>query len=83
VELTRDFRDVEKRYRVGTILMEYGSPEEAAVWLRTALEIDPRHEPSHRALFDYYSRIGDEAQAARHRRFLTSDTQSPPPGDAT
>lgn len=69
-ELIRNPGSAEKRYGIGTTLLKYGSAEEGVNWLLTALELDPDHGPTHRALFDYFTEQGDSARADRHRRFL-------------
>lgn len=72
-ELTRNPGSAEKRYRIGTTLLRYGSAEEGVNWLHTALELQPDHAPTHRALFDYFTEQGDAARADRHRRFLEQE----------
>lgn len=60
--------NVELRYKLGAILLEYGQPSTGLAWLESALQLDPHHRPTHSALADYYSRQGNEAAAAEHRR---------------
>jgi Tfp pilus assembly protein PilF len=60
---------------IGTIFLRAGSDREGRHWLYSALRNDPGYLPAHRALAAYYRRIGDNAMAARHLRFL-------PPGEA-
>jgi predicted Zn-dependent protease len=50
----RDSNDVEARYRLGVLLMLYDDPDEAAIWLLGALDIDPAHIGAHAALADHY-----------------------------
>lgn len=57
------------RYQIGAALLEYGSPEEGAKWLRTVLEIDPDHQATHRALAAY-SQATDDWRASEYRRLL-------------
>ena len=35
--------DAELRYEIGAILFQYGSPDDAARWMRAALELQPDH----------------------------------------
>ena len=35
---------------------------------QAALQADPQHRPTHRALADLYERQGDPAEAEKHRR---------------
>jgi Tfp pilus assembly protein PilF len=61
-------RDASLRHEAAMIFLSNGMPEEALIWLRIALELDPAHRPSHQALADYYEQRGDTELAARHRR---------------
>lgn len=53
---------------VGKILLRNGQAEQGLRWLGNALQEDPRHQPAHQALADYYERTGNAALAARHRQ---------------
>jgi tetratricopeptide (TPR) repeat protein len=64
--------DPDVRAEVGGMMLELGLEQEAARWYEIALQIDPQHRPSHEALAAYWSRAGDQARAARHRRALPS-----------
>jgi len=60
--------NVELRYQLGALLLEYGQSATALGWLDSALQLDPYHAPTHAALADYYASQGNEAAAAEHRR---------------
>ena len=62
--------DLAARYEAGVIFLQYGMTQDGLHWLSTALELDPNHRPTHRALADYYERTDDKELAAWHRRFL-------------
>ena len=47
--------DVEARYQVGSVMLNYISPNQGLVWLNSALKYDPDHLPTHRLLADYFS----------------------------
>jgi tetratricopeptide (TPR) repeat protein len=47
-------------------------------WLRRALALDPAHQPTHKALAEYYERIGDADKAAFHHRQLKPDGKAGP-----
>jgi hypothetical protein len=68
---------VQERYQVGRTLMLYASPPKGAAWLRSVLEVDPHHGPTHRMLADYYAERNDQQLAERHRRQagLTGDIE--------
>jgi tetratricopeptide (TPR) repeat protein len=48
-------------------------------WLHRALQQNPAHQPSHKALADYYEQKGEKDKAAFHRRQLKSETKSATP----
>src|SRR5205823_3225847 len=52
---------------VGVLCLRAGQDAEGLHWLNEALEEDPHHEPTHRALADYFDKHGNPALAARHR----------------
>lgn len=58
--------DVELRHEIGMILMQYESPSEGARWLRSVLELQPKHRPTHAALAEYYRSIGNAKLAQQH-----------------
>lgn len=60
--------DAQVRYDIGMTLLKYGSPDDGAKWLRTVLELQPDHKPTHRALAVYCESLGDWENAEVHRR---------------
>jgi tetratricopeptide (TPR) repeat protein len=54
-------------HELGTAYLRTGGLAEGERWLKSALQLDPGHEPSHRALADHYQQFGQPARAARHR----------------
>jgi tetratricopeptide (TPR) repeat protein len=65
-EVLRTPYDPSLRSEVGIIFLRNGDPEKGLRWLYMALQQDPRHEPTHRALVNYYERNGRLDLAARH-----------------
>jgi tetratricopeptide (TPR) repeat protein len=55
---------------LGELLLQTGRERLGRYWLDRALERDPDHQPTHRALAAYYQKTGDTASAAAHRRHL-------------
>lgn len=76
---------VELRYEIGVALLQYESPQAGAGWLRSALDIDPHHRPTHEALAGYYEQQRNSELARFHRLQATSSPDdarilmSPPP----
>ena len=60
--------DPELRYEIGVILLNYGSPDDGAKWLRTVLQLEPDHVGAHQALAVYCQTRGDWRKAFDHRR---------------
>jgi tetratricopeptide (TPR) repeat protein len=60
--------DPAPRCEADMICMRNGQEQEALRWLFGALQSDPRYQPAHDALADYYERHGDPKAAAEHRR---------------
>jgi tetratricopeptide (TPR) repeat protein len=55
---------------IGNLLLSIGKDRLGVYWLERALERDPGHQPTHKALAEYYEKQGDREQAALHRRLL-------------
>jgi tetratricopeptide (TPR) repeat protein len=70
--------DPAKAFEIGTSLLQMKQNRQGEFWLQKALERDPRHQPSLRALADYYERTGDrDAAAACRRRLAKLDDKTP------
>ncbi|HID74780.1 MAG TPA: tetratricopeptide repeat protein [Planctomycetaceae bacterium] len=65
-ESLRKPHEAEVRYQIGTILFRYGPPDDAAKWMRAALQLDPEHVGAHRALAAYFRQRDEAAKAAFH-----------------
>lgn len=66
-EMARNPKDPKLYYEVGMFYMRYGKPDIGVRWLYSALKLDPTHQPSHQALYEYFQRSGDVEKAERHR----------------
>lgn len=55
---------------IGEFLLMVGRSEVGRYWLERALQRDPGHQRSHRALAAYYQKKGDATSAEAHRRKL-------------
>jgi predicted Zn-dependent protease len=67
-EMQRRPNDPALMHEAGVISLRAGAPREGLRWLYRALEIDPKHVPTHQALAGFYERTGNSTLAARHRR---------------
>jgi Tfp pilus assembly protein PilF len=54
------------------------NPHAGMYWMRRALALDPAHQPTHKALAEYYEKKGDQENAAYHRRQLKPDEKAGP-----
>jgi Tfp pilus assembly protein PilF len=50
------------------MFLRYRSREEGVSWLNSLLQYDPHHRAAHRALADYYSKVGETDLADQHQR---------------
>lgn len=78
-EMTRTPNDPKLHYEMGDIYLRNGKPEVGVRWLYSALKLDPTHQPSHQALYDYYKRTGQVEKAEQHRKEIrpSPPVQSP------
>lgn len=56
------------RLEAARICLRNGQDAEGLRWLHGALQLAPDHEPTHRALADYFAAHGNPQQAAYHRQ---------------
>jgi tetratricopeptide (TPR) repeat protein len=55
------------RYQLAVLYLELGQEDEAAHWFQTVLYIDPNHQPTLRALAEYWDKHNDPRRAAYYR----------------
>ena len=67
-QILREPEKAELRYRAGTILMDYGSPDDGAKWLRSVVQLEPQHRAAHERLAEYHAARGENKLAEYHRR---------------
>jgi tetratricopeptide (TPR) repeat protein len=65
---TKSSDDPQARCEIGVLCLRLGRVKEGLLWLRDALQADPRHRPTHRALAEYYHKSGKKELAAKHRQ---------------
>jgi predicted Zn-dependent protease len=68
--------DPDLRRQIGVLYLGLGEDDQGLGWLASALTEDPRHAPTHAALADYYERVGQQDEAARHRRLARAASGS-------
>ena len=56
------------RCEAGVLLLGLGEQRDGVRWLMSAVRVDPRHRPAHKALAEYYERIGKKDLAEKHHR---------------
>lgn len=54
-------------HEIALIALRTGRPLEALKWFHGALQVDPRHAPTHRALAQLYRELDKPVLSARHR----------------
>jgi tetratricopeptide (TPR) repeat protein len=68
IKLDKDRNSASLRYEIGMVYLRNQLDEMALRWLRSALQSDPSHLPTHKALAEYYQRVGNSTAAAYHRQ---------------
>jgi len=71
-EPERAMNDPDLAFEIGAHLLDIGRDRLGLYWLDRALLRDPSHQPSHKALADYYAKQGDDKKAAFHRGLLST-----------
>ncbi len=66
-KVTLQPKDLEARYEVSELLRGNSNPADRIQWLRSIIEIDPKHQHAQAALAEYYETIGDTELALKHR----------------
>jgi tetratricopeptide (TPR) repeat protein len=66
VKMPQSPRDVALHYEAGMIALRAGSFKEALRWFDSALQIEPKHAPTHRALAEFYQKTGQIGEAQKH-----------------
>jgi tetratricopeptide (TPR) repeat protein len=65
-KMQKNPRDPQLHYEAGMIALRAGSTKNALRWFDSALKIDPNHAPTHRALSEYYQRLGQLGLSQEH-----------------
>lgn len=67
--VTANSNDLEARYELTELLRNNGSQTDRVAWLRSIIEIDPKHQRAQAALAEHYEQTGDSELAVTHRAF--------------
>lgn len=68
VQMEQSPHNADLHYKVGMISLRAGAAAEGLRWLHSALKEDPNHQGAHKALMEYYQRIGDFGRAREHKQ---------------
>lgn len=81
--LTREVKkrpaEPQLRYELGLLVLRHVSRSEGVAWLQSVFQYDPLHRDAHRALAEYFSKVGDSELAQQHQRLagqISSDSPS-------
>ena len=74
MEIQRAPHNPNLHYEAGMIALRAGAIQDALRWFESALREDPNHAPTHRALAEYYQKMGELGRAARHRDLARQTT---------
>jgi Tfp pilus assembly protein PilF len=61
-------RDPAPRLEAAQIMLRNGQETEALYWFQLALQLDPTHRSTHRALAEFWDSKGETKRAADHRQ---------------
>jgi tetratricopeptide (TPR) repeat protein len=67
-ESRRPSKDPNTAFEAGTLLLEIGHDRLGVYWLNQALERDPGHQPSLKALVEHFTKKGEPQTAATYQR---------------
>jgi tetratricopeptide (TPR) repeat protein len=70
-EMTNPSHDPAAYYQMGSLFLRGGQDRVGEYYLQRALELDPRHQPTLKALAEFYEGKGDKERADSYRRQLT------------
>jgi Tfp pilus assembly protein PilF len=76
-ETSRHPDDPDLRRRVGELYLRNGQPQEGLRWLAGALQVKPDHPATHRALADYFEKLGQRERAEAHRAAARGERPAP------
>lgn len=71
--------DPSVHHEIALIALRTGRPDEALRWFHGALQVDPAHAPTHRALGQLYRELDKPVLAARHRALAQRPGEKPAP----
>ena len=63
-----DPQNFEARYKIGMALLRYDDPSHGVAWLRSGLELRPRHRPTLEALAEHFESQENKKLAEQYRR---------------
>jgi Flp pilus assembly protein TadD len=70
--------DPQVYHEIAQIALRAGLVRDALRWFHSALQVDPNHAPTHRALAAVYRQLDKPALAARHRALAQQFGEAPP-----
>jgi tetratricopeptide (TPR) repeat protein len=73
--MERTPHNADLHYQIGMISLRAGAVTEALRWLNSAVKENPHHDRAHKALMEYYQRIGDFGRAREHQRQMSDGEQ--------
>lgn len=69
-------KDAASRFEIGSNLMDFGYEIQGVNWLRSVLELDPKHQDALRLLIQYYEREGQLAVVKKYQSMLNASPQA-------
>jgi len=68
-----DDKDVESRFEIAELMRDTGEPRERLLWLRSIVELEPKHKAAHAELAKCFSALGKLEESEKHRQLAESE----------
>ena len=76
--LAVNFSDIEARYEMADLALEFSPQADRLFWLRSIVELDPSQKHAHQLLSVVYAERGELEEANRHRKIAAKLPESEP-----
>ncbi len=68
-----DDKDVASRFEIAELIRESGEPRERLLWLRSIVELEPKHKAAHAELAKCFAALGNLEESEKHRQLAESE----------
>lgn len=75
-EMNQNPSDPQMRYELGILLLRHVSRAEGVAYLESVFQFVPTHPEAHRALAEYYDKIGNQTLSTQHRQLANTNVSA-------